>query len=432
MKLLSISIASLGLASAISLNTRSNDYEGTTVWRVTVGSNGAKLLQIIKDLSLQTWKGHAETSPVVDVMVAPSVLDKFKESTKTWDAVLMHKNLGESIKAEGDFPIYPGTSVASFDEGDVSIQAVPDASWFNAYHSIADHTQWLNDLAAAFPDNAETFSVGKSLEGRDILGIHIWGSGGKASKPGIVWHSTVHAREWVTTMVNEYAAYQLLTATDAKTKAYKDKYDFYILPIVNPDGFAFSQTGDRMWRKNRQKTTSASCLGRDINRNWPHSSWSQRGGASTSPCAQDYKGEASGDGVETKLLKAHLDSVSAAKGLQLYMDIHSYSQLFMYPYGYTCSGTVPLAATYQRLTAGAIAAIKAVHGTTFTGGPICNTIYQVSGDSVDYALENAKAKFSMTVELRDTGNFGFILPAAQIKPSGEEMWAGLAYLLDNM
>ena len=93
---------------------------------------------------------------------------------------------------------------------------------------------------------------------------------------------------------------------------------------------------------------------------------------------------------------------------------------------------MPNAAKYASLTKGAIAAVKAVHGTTFAGGPICSTIYQVSGDSVDYAAEVAKANYSMTVELRDTGANGFVLPAAQIKPSGEEMWAGLSYLLKNM
>lgn len=186
-----------------------------------------------------------------------------------------------------------------------------------------------------------------------------------------------------------------------------------------------------MWRKNRQSTPSASCVGRDINRNWP-SHWDQRGGASTSPCAQDYKGPSAGDGVETKALKAQLDSIAAGKGVQLYMDIHSYSQLWMFPAGFSCTATVPNSAKYRQLTDGAIAALKAVHGTTFTGGDICNTIYQVSGDSVDYANENAKATYSMTIELRDTGNYGFVLPANQIVPSGEETWAGLSYLLKNM
>lgn len=231
--------------------------------------------------------------------------------------------------------------------------------------------------------------------------------------------------------VVEYAAYQLLTATDSTTAGFKNSYDFYIFPIVNPDGFAYTQATDRMWRKNRQTTPTASCVGRDINRNWP-SHWDQRAGASTAPCDEDYKGPSAGDGVETKALKAQLDSIAAGKGVTLYMDIHSYSQLWMYPYGYTCSGAVPNSAKFASLTKGAIAAVKAVHGTTFTGGPICNTIYQVSGDSVDYAFEVAKANYSMTVELRDTGTYGFVLPANQILPSAEEMWAGLKYLVSNM
>jgi carboxypeptidase A4 len=80
--------------------------------------------------------------------------------------------------------------------------AAPNATWFNSYHSLADHNQWINDLVAAYPSNSEVVSAGKSLEGRDIKGIHIWGSGGKGSQKAVVWHSTVHAREWITTMVS--------------------------------------------------------------------------------------------------------------------------------------------------------------------------------------------------------------------------------------
>jgi hypothetical protein len=87
-------------------------------------------------------------------------------------------------------------------EGEPSVKAVPSSTWFNAYHPIADHYSFLNDLAASYPNNAETFVAGKSHDGRDIKGIHIYGSGGKGSKRGIVWHGTVHAREWITTMVS--------------------------------------------------------------------------------------------------------------------------------------------------------------------------------------------------------------------------------------
>ncbi|KAF1936293.1 hypothetical protein EJ02DRAFT_414262 [Clathrospora elynae] len=420
MKFLSVTLASLGLASAASLaSTKKVSYDDWKVYRVNVGSKAAEIETLMSSLKLELWKGKPASSDVVDIMVPPAVIKDFEASTADIQTHIMHENLGLSIADEN----------ASF--GTYAAGAAPSATWFNSYHTIAEHMQWITDLAAAYPNNAEVVSAGKSVEGRDIKGIHIYGSGGKGSKRGVVWHGTVHAREWITTMVVEYAAFQLLTSTDATTAGFKNTYDFYIFPIVNPDGFAYTQASDRMWRKNRQTTPTATCVGRDINRNWP-SHWDQPGGASTSACAEDYKGPSAGDGVETKALKAQLDSIAAGKGVQLYMDIHSYSQLWMYPYGYSCSAVLPNSAKFASLTSGAISAVKAVHGTVFTGGPICNAIYQVSGDSVDYAYEVAKANYSMTVELRDTGNYGFVLPAAQILPSGEEMWAGLRYLLVNM
>lgn len=84
-----------------------------------------------------------------------------------------------------------------------------------------------------------------------------------------------------------------------------------------------------MWRKNRQPTSGSSCLGHDINRNWDYQ-WDLKGGASTSPCAEDFKGSSAGDAPETKALAAGLQAIKDAQGLKLYIDYHSYSQLWMY------------------------------------------------------------------------------------------------------
>jgi hypothetical protein len=82
---------------------------------------------------------------------------------------------------------------------------------------------------------------GNSLNGNPITGIHFWGSSGKGVKPAIVFHGTVHAREWISTMVVEYMAYNLLTnyAKSTEIKGFIDKYDFYMFPVVNPDGESF-------------------------------------------------------------------------------------------------------------------------------------------------------------------------------------------------
>lgn len=92
----------------------------------------------------------------------------------------------------------------------------------------------------------------------------------------------------------------------------------------------------------------------------------------------------------------------------------------------------PTTNEYQSLAKGAVAAIYAVHGTRFDYGPICTTIYQASGSSVDYVADVVKGDYTFTSELRDTGNYGFVLPANQILPSGEEAFAGVRYLLQNM
>ena len=156
------------------------------------------------------------------------------------------------------------------------------------------------------------------------------------------------------------------------------------------------------------------------------------GGASTDPCAADFKGQSAGDAPETQALSAFTSKLgSSAQGLQLFIDYHAYSQLFMTPYGYSCTAVAANNARLQSLAGGAASAIRAVYGTPFKYGPICTTIYPATGTRVDYVNDVSKAKYTFTSELRDTGNYGFVLPAAQIAPSGVEAFAGFRYILLN-
>ena len=89
-------------------------------------------------------------------------------------------------------------------------------------------------------------------------------------------------------------------STNPETKSILDSFDFYIFPVVNPDGFVYTQTVDRLWRKNRQNNTNAPqqdiCVGRDINRNWPWQ-WNVTNGASDDPCRETYRGKNSPNNV---------------------------------------------------------------------------------------------------------------------------------------
>ena len=87
----------------------------------------------------------------------------------------------------------------------------------------------------------------------------------------------------------------------------------------------------------------------------------------------------------------------------------------------------------MRLAGGVASAIRGVNGLSFTYGPTCQTIYQTSGGSLDWAYATAGAELSWSYELRPAsgGSSGFTVPASNILPSGREHWAGVRWLFAN-
>ena len=79
---------------------------------------------------------------------------------------------------------------------------MPSISYFDSYHPYEEHIDFLEDLVAAFPNNAEMIIAGESYEGREIQGIHVWGKSGNTTTQAIYWHGTTHAREWISAMVS--------------------------------------------------------------------------------------------------------------------------------------------------------------------------------------------------------------------------------------
>ncbi|MCL4139048.1 UNVERIFIED_CONTAM: hypothetical protein GTU68_044457, partial [Idotea baltica] len=109
--------------------------------------------------------------------------------------------------------------------------------------------------------------------------------------------------------------------------------------------------------------------------------------------------------------------------LQILFSIHSYSELWMYAFGYTYD-LPPEAPELDAVAKIGVDALYAVNGVLYEYGPVAETIYPSAGTTIDYAYAQGIVN-SFTLELRDTGEYGFILPADQITPVGEETWAGL-------
>jgi carboxypeptidase A4 len=197
-------------------------------------------------------------------------------------------------------------------------------------------------------------------------------------------------------------------------------------------GFAYTYESDRLWRKSRQPRDGESCIGTDINRNWP-AHWDVPGGSSPDACDETYRGEAPGDTPENTALNSHISSIGASQGIKWYVDWHSFSQLLLLPYGYSCSAVADNIDRQLELAGGVASAIEGVHGTSFVYGPTCETIYQTAGGSLDWVYDEAGAELSWSYELRPSGGGadGFVLPPEQILPSGEENWAGVQWLFAN-
>jgi murein tripeptide amidase MpaA len=78
----------------------------------------------------------------------------------------------------------------------------------------------------------------------------------------------IHAREWAAHMSVIYLMYQLVERSSSNMQLL-DNLDWVIIPIVNPDGYVYSHTTDRFWRKNR-RPQNAQCVGVDPNRNFAY------------------------------------------------------------------------------------------------------------------------------------------------------------------
>jgi murein tripeptide amidase MpaA len=200
-----------------------------------------------------------------------------------------------------------------------------------------------------------------------------------------------------------------------------------VIPVLNIDGYIYTHTNNRMWRKNRQPNQFF-CVGTDPNRNWDFK-WGS-GGASSNPCSEAYQGPKAFSAPESYRMAQYFKK---RKGKVIsYIDFHSYSQLWMFPYGALCNKRAPDYDKLDKAAKSAVRALKAIHGTSFAAGPICEIIYQASGSSVDWTYSKANVTYSMAVELRDKGQYGFLLPPSEIIPSGEETLAAFLAMANTI
>jgi len=396
-------LVGLSLASTASLADDVR-YDGHQVVRA-IPVNRAQL-QAIESLSPDIWSHGVAIGRSIDFRLPPDLIDDLADAGVSFEVLI--DDVQALIDAETEWENTPTLG----------------GSWFADYKTYAEHMAYLDTLAAVNPAIASTFLVGNSLEGRQIRGIRIGSSDPNA--PAFVMQGCQHAREWVSPMVCQFVADHLVRqyGSDPDVTRLVDDVAFYIIPVVNPDGYVYTWGPDRLWRKNRRNNGNGT-FGVDLNRNWSVGFGGE--GSSGQGNSETYRGTAAFSEPESAAVR---DFVLGLNNRAVFLDIHSYSQLILAPYGWTPNLPADHA-LFEQLGADMRAIIGSVHGEDYVNGPCYSLLYPASGIASDWGYDAAGA-IGFGFELRDTGQFGFILPADQIIPNGEEIVPAMLYLADHV
>ncbi|XP_022612035.1 carboxypeptidase A1-like isoform X2 [Seriola dumerili] len=381
-------------------------FTGDQVIRVNVQSEEEiQLLQALEnqqEWELDFWLHPVSTELPVDIRVPRSSLSSVKEylDAHSIPFTVMIDNLQEVLDAEK----------AEMSENQMKERSTRSFN-FGAYHRLETIYSWMDTLVAQHPNLVTKQEIGKSYENRPMYVLKFSTGGNK--RPAIWIDTGIHSREWIAT---DYGR-------DSSLTSLLNTMDIYMLLLANPDGYAYTHTNDRMWRKTRSKISGSVCRGVDPNRNWDAGFGGP--GASKNPCSDSYHGPSAHSEIEVKnvvnLIKSHGNFKS-------FISVHAYSQLLMYPYGYSCRN-VPHQPELDSVGRAAVQKLTSLYGTRYKVGSICNIIYQASGGSIDWSY-NVGIKYSFAFELRDTGRYGFILPANQIIPTASETWLALKHIME--
>ncbi|HET6703420.1 M14 family metallopeptidase [Amycolatopsis sp.] len=212
---------------------------------------------------------------------------------------------------------------------------------YTGYHTYAETQTELQKAVANYPALTKLGSAGNSYEGRALSMIKISdNAAADENEPEVLFTCNQHAREHLTVEMCLRIVQRLTSqyATNSAVKRLVDSAEIWVIPSVNPDGAEYDISGGTFhsWRKNRQGP------GTDPNRNWGYR-WGCCGGSSGSTSSETYRGTAAFSAPETRAVSNWVNSrvVGGAQQIKTHIDFHTYSELVLWPFGYTYADTAP-------------------------------------------------------------------------------------------
>jgi carboxypeptidase T len=294
----------------------------------------------------------------------------------------------------------------------------------DAFHNHQEVIAALDGLAAKFPALASRFSIGKSLEGRELAGIRLSSREDEDSLPAAVLVGCHHAREHLSVEVPLLLAEYLATnyGRDSRITKLLDTREVWIVPMVNPDGAEFDISAKRYqyWRKNRRDNGDGT-FGIDLNRNYDAGFGGP--GASKDPKSDTYHGPHAFSEPETAAVR---DFVRNRKSATVLLSFHTFSELVLWPYGHTKDEILSSKDREVFEKMGKKMASWNKYKPMKSSG-----LYLASGDTTDWAYDELKL-FAFTFELSPSSMLwgGFYPGAKSIEPTFKANLEPALYLID--
>ncbi|KAI4570646.1 hypothetical protein MJT46_006163 [Ovis ammon polii x Ovis aries] len=361
------------------------NFTGDQVLRIL--AKNEKQLSLLRDLEglkpqkVDFWRGPARPSLPVDMRVPFSELKDIK-------AYLESHGLAYNIMIK-DIQVLLDEEREAMAKSRRLERSTSSFS-YSSYHTLEEIYTWIDNFVTEHSDIVSKLQIGHSFENRSILVLKI---------------------------VSEYGKDRIVTDV-------LNAMDVFLEIVSNPDGFAYTHSMNRLWRKNKSSRPGTFCIGVDLNRNWK--SGFGGNGSNNNPCSETYHGPSPQSEPE---VAAVVDFIMSHGNVKALISIHSYSQMLMYPYGHSLEPVSNQEELYH-LAKDAVQALYEVHGIEYIYGSISTTLYVASGITVDWAYDSG-IKYSFSFELRDTGRYGFLLPAAQIIPTAQETWMAVRTIMEH-
>ncbi|HEX9944496.1 MAG TPA: M14 family zinc carboxypeptidase [Thermoanaerobaculia bacterium] len=237
-----------------------------------------------------------------------------------------------------------GFKLAELETPEEFLKVFPPAD--SKYHDYSEMVAELQQAAADHPAIFSLFSLGTSYEGRTVWAGKVSDQVGvDEDEPEVLLTHHQHAREHLTV---EQALYTLKMLTDEYGRDPRitnlvNSREVWIVFDMNPDGSEYDiATGAyRVWRKNRQPNAGGT-TGVDLNRNWGYR-WGCCGGSSGATGSETYRGASPFSAPETAVVRDFVDSrvIGGVQQIRTHIDFHTYSELVLWPYGYTTDDVPP-------------------------------------------------------------------------------------------